>query len=289
MNDNSIEKCCSFLAFAIAVIGLAVFLGVYAIIVLFIGSCVLSFIAGIIVMLSQISALAEVIPMGQNKYFAVSSFEFFKKKNSNRLREDVYKVAKETAMIMCDRKKRNSTESLEDIFVLNQKKAARRPWLTGCLGFIFVKSPMAGFYLVRTIFFGSPRENDNEETGPLDNDYIKGNMMCVGLVYAAMFILASLRSIAGICFLAGYCIFHFLFCWSKKLKHKDHMFYRPAFKCQCGQIHFDVEPSIMGAGMIFQKCECGEKFCVALPCVSKKMIAVCPVCSEALRENSIQQ
>ena len=101
MNDNSIEKCCSFLAFAVAVIGLAVFLGVYAIIVLFIGSCVLSFIAGIIVMLSQISALAEFIPMDQNKYFAVSSFEFFKKKNSNRLREDVYKVAKETAMIMC--------------------------------------------------------------------------------------------------------------------------------------------------------------------------------------------
>ena len=289
MNDNSFEKYCSLLVFAVAVIGLAVFLGVYAIIALFIGSCVFSFIAGIVVLLSQISALADVVPMDQNKYFAVSSFEFFKKKNSKLLRENVYKVAKETAMIMCNRGKKNQTESVEDIFVINQKKKAREPWLTGCLGFIFMKSPMTGFYLVRTIFFGSPRENDNEETGPLDNDFVKGNMMCVGLAYAAMFILASLRSIAGTFFLVVYGIFHFLFCSSKKIQHKDHMFYHPAFQCQCGRVHFDVEPSIMGAGMIVQKCECGEKFCVALPRVSKKLIAVCPVCFEELRENNIQQ
>ncbi len=289
MNDNSFEKYCSLLVFAVAVIGLVVFFGVYAIIALFIGSCVLSFITGFIILLLKVSALADVVPRDQNKYFAVSSFELLKKENKELLRENVHKVATETAAIMCSRKKKSQIGSLEEIFVFNQKKAARPPWFIGCLRFIFVKTPMAGFYIVRTFFFGSPRENDNEENGPLDNDFIKGNRMCVGLVYAVIFILAFLRSIAGIFFLAGYSIFHFLFHWSKKLKHKDHVFYSPAFRCQCSRIHFDVEPSIMGAGMIFQKCECGEKFCIVLPRISKKLIAVCPVCLEELRENNIRQ
>lgn len=285
----SIEGCFCLLAFAVIAIFLIVYLSVYTIIALFAGSCAVTFIAGIVVLLSEINALPDVVPAGQDKFYPVSSFELFKKKNDSLLHSCVCGVALNTAMIMCCGKKRMRNE---DIFVLNQKKAARQPWLTGCLGFIFLKVPLGGFYLIRTIFFGTRRDimNDNGESGPLDNDFVRGNPLCVALTYTVLFLLASLRYVTNILFLFVYCVFHFLFCWSRKLKHNNHIFYHPAFRCQrCGRIHLDVGPSITGAGVIFQECACGEKFCAAIPHASKKLIAVCPVCFEELRESNIQQ
>ena len=284
-NNYSIEGCVLALAIVVITFILIVYLSIYTIIGLFIGSCVLSFVAGIAILVSETCALPDVVPPGQNKYFPVASFELFKKQNCKLLYEAACDAAKNTAMIMCCGKKKMRNE---DIFVLDQKKSAREPWLTGCLGFIFVKIPMAGFYLIRMIFFGTPRDilNDDGENGPLDNDFVKGNILCVGLAYAVLFALAAFRYVANILFVAVYCIFNFLFFWTKKKQHNDHSFYHSAFQCrQCGCIHSDLGPSIMGAGVIFQECACGETFCAIAPAISKKLIAVCPICSKPLNKN----
>ena len=264
------------------------YFSVYTIIILFAGSCLLTFIAGIVTSLYFSLSLPDVRPVGKNILFPVSSLEMFKPCNKKMLHEIICSAAIDTAVFMCLGKK---SMKKEDIFVLNQKKNARQPFLTGCLGFVFLKVPLGGFYLIRTIFFGTRKNlmNDNGKTGPLDNDFVRGNPLCVALIYTVLFLIASLRYILDILFLFIYYVFHFLFCWSRKLKHNDHIFYHPAFRCQrCDCIHLDVGPSITGAGVIFQTCACGEKFCAAIPRASKKMIAVCPVCFEKLREGNTQ-
>ena len=281
-DNNFLPGCICLIAFVVILAYIAVVLSVRLIIALFIGSFVLTFAVGIFVLLYEINAVQNIIPFGQNVFFPISSFEMFKEKNADRLHEIVCDIAKNTAMKMCGRKGRMRNE---DIFVQCQKKAPRGTTL-GCLFSIFKNAPLCGFRLARW-FFGHPRDilNDNGENGPLDSDFVRGNKFCVGIAYAVLFCAACLRFIENLILLTFFCIFHFFFCWSKKIKHKDHSFYHSAFKCQrCGRVHYDVGPSIMGAGVFFQECACGETFCAAVPHASKKLTAVCPVCLEALNE-----
>ena len=283
----SLEGCLIFLALVIIIVVLIVYLSVYTIIALFVGSCAVTFIAGIVVMLLQINALPDVVPANQDKFFRVSSFELFKLKNRKLLYDCACEVAKNTAIIMCHGKKMRN----EDIFVLDQKKAPRETTL-GCFFSIFKYSALAGFYLVR-LLFGIPRDvmNDNGGNGPLDSDFARGTIITVGLTYVVLFAVASVRFILDLSFLLVFCVFHFIFIWSRKVTHDDHSFFHPAYRCiACGSIHSSVGPSIMGAGVIFQTCAgCGVKYCAAFPRASKKLIPVCPVCLEELRRNRIQQ
>ena len=304
---TSLEGAVIFLIIAIVLIALVVYIGVRIVITLFVGSCVLTLAFGLVVLMRQIATFQNVVPPGRNIVFPVSSFEMFRRENRVFLRENMYAAAVNTAMVMCHGRKQVRNE---DLFVQGQKKSARQPCLNGCLGLVFLKVPFFGFILVRTIFFGSPRDvmkddsngafaflrqalvlgdgdkHDDYARGPLDNDFVHGRQMCVFLGYLMLFVLAGIRYIVDVSLFMIYSVFCFLFSWSGRKTHLDHSFHKPAFKCRnCGRIHPSVVPSIMGAGVLFQTCACGERFSVVSPRSRDKMIAVCPVCFKPLAEN----
>ena len=253
------------------------YFSVYTIIILFAGSCLLTFIAGIVTLLYFSLSLPDVRPVGKNILFPVSSLEMFKPCNKKILHEIICSAALDTAVFMCLGKR---SMKKEDIFVLGQKKNARQPFLTGCFGFIFLKVPLAGYYLVRTIFFGMPRNllTDNNSDGPLKNDFVKGNILCVALTYILLFIIAIIRFIISLLSLIIFGTMHFLFYWPRKKTHLNHTFYKHALKCKCGQIHSNLSPSIAGGGVFFQKCVCGQNFFILIRKTNTNIKTICPIC-----------